>query len=355
MGLKHLQVAVWTVCLALAVDATAQSAPPQRQALAVEPHRRRRVDATAQSAPPQRVAVYTSTNPTDLDPANATKVLTTEVLVVSIPYRPQPLMVWYAKCVEGTPEADCEAAKDLYKQIQDTAKVLDDRFLGENGKIDAIIMKNPDGLSNGAFSMTHGSIAIYPGHQTTTVPHETAHVYVAKHVPEASEPCFFWPCSDSELKALGVNEGFAKIVAHRMTGDSGAFEPYADNVTDILGGPECVAKDLSCADEIGNLVVDAYEATIELIENRGEPNDEAVDAAFEIYRDALLELEGQTVTPAALHENVEELFLERFPPRSSGYTTVGRHHSFDLVVWVRNLAGRAGVRCPSESVPRCGR
>ena len=114
------------------------------------------------------------------------------------------------------------------------------------------------------------------------------------------------PCSDQQIKKAGVNEGFAKVTAGRATGISNAWPPTADNVADILKGSDCAARDSSCAHDLGNLVFDAYK---KLVAEMGE------SGAFDVYREALLRLQGSTISPGTLHGRVSDILEERAPSR----------------------------------------
>ena len=142
------------------------------------------------------------------------------------------------------------------------------------------------------------AIVLYPSAGPTTVPHEMAHVFVRKH---HGVGCQAVPCNDAEIKEWGVDEGFAMIVAtHVATGGYGS--PSAESVADILAGSVCTARDASCAHDLGRLVVAAY---------KGVVDEEGKSIAFDIYRDAVVELANQALTPAALHERVSDLLVAK--------------------------------------------
>ena len=127
----------------------------------------------------------------------------------------------------------------------------------------------------------------------------------AKHVGKG---CVL-PCDEAEIKRWGVNEGFAKILAHHLTA-SEPRSPSADNVTDIIAGTGCSSLGTStgaagCAHDLGNLVFKAYE---KIVEGQG------ADYAYEVYLEALGRLKGGEVTPATLHKEVREVMVERHAP-----------------------------------------
>ncbi len=280
MGLKHLlQVAVWAVGLATAGGAFADLPD----------------DLPAWH---QNVLVYKSTDPTDYSTSKATLIAKTDVIEeVKIPFGGS-IKVWGPKCVEveGVSKADCAAAKDVYADVQATADVLNDHRLGPGSTVNVIMMKNnhpSDGTTGGLFDPVTKSVVLYPNAPPGATPHEVAHVYVDKYHGTATA---------SAIKEWGVNEGFAKITAHRVTGSSGAWPPSADNVADILNGNNCGTHNSTCAHDIGNLVFEAYEIVV---------GDLGASAAFKVYRDALLRL--GVLTPATLHEKVGEVLEERYP------------------------------------------
>ena len=184
---------------------------------------------------PQKVKIYTSTNPTNYDPAAATLVLETVRYELPIP-RPlhaPPKYYYVPECVSGAPQADCTAATDVYKEVQGVTKTLGDRQLGPGGTQHIIMMKNnhPDGWA-GLYDPEDEAIILYPNKRTATLPHEVAHVYVDKHIGTAT--CSS-PCTETEIKKWGVEEGFAMIVAHRATG-GGYSSPSSESVVDIIAG-----------------------------------------------------------------------------------------------------------------------
>ena len=276
MGLKHLQGAAWAVCLAAAGGALAD---------------------------PQKVTVYTSTNPTDYDPTNATKVLEYTVIETIHPPYPGPTIdLWGPACVEGAPPADCEAARDVYRDVQAASDALGEDRMGDgDGVLHVIIMDkaNPNGW-NGYYVRQHDSIILYPGARPGDLAHEVGHADFDKNVGVGS--CL--PCREAEIKKWGVNEGLAEILALRVTPGRRVSEPSADNVADILAGDNCrnnlgTANGASgCAHDLGFLVVKAYKKVAAEI---GE------DAAFDLYMEARLRLKNSAVTPASLHRNVADI------------------------------------------------
>ena len=166
---------------------------------------------------------------------------------------------------------------------------------------------------------------MYPSAGPGTTAHEVAHADFYKHHGLGS--CRL-PCSESAIKKWGVNEGFAKITAHRAAGDSGAWPPTDDNVAAILNGTTCrgqlgTATGASgCAHDLGNLVFEAYEGVVSYVG--------AVDA-YKVYRDALRRLKGLVVTPASLHEKVGQILEERYPRLNIPLPNTP--DPFDLPIW----------------------
>ncbi len=196
-----------------------------------------------------------------------------------------------------------DEAKTVWADVQAASVALGDDRLGNNGTLDVIVMENnhPAGFG-GLHDHVSKSVVLYPSATARTVAHETAHVYFKKHLGVSCRGS----CNVSEIKKWGVNEGFAKITAHRVTGDGGAKPASADNVSDILNGTKCTTRDWQCAHDLGNLVFDAYEA---LVAEMGG------SSAFDVYLKALLRLKGSAVTPAALHKRVSDILEERAPHR----------------------------------------
>ena len=251
---------------------------------------------------PQKVTVYTSTNPTNYDPAAATLVLETvrSVIPTPAPLHAPPKYVYFPQCVSGAPQADCTAAMDVYTEVQSVTKTLGDRQLGPGGTQHIIMMKtNHPRRSRGLFDPADKAIVLYPNRGTSTVPHEVAHAYINKHI--GTQSCT--TCNAAGIKSWGVEEGFAKIVAHRETG-AWHPSPSSENVTNIISGcslgtPNGNSK---CAHDVGNLVFDAYE---EVVDQVGK------SIAFDIYQQALLNLANKTITPATLHEEVRDLLVAK--------------------------------------------
>ena len=199
-----------------------------------------------------------------------------------------------AKCVEGAVDADCEAAKVEYARVQAAATALRDKQMGTDGTVPVIMMENSNPSDPpGRYSFEHHSVILYPDRDAGVTAHEIAHVYVHKHLGE-----------NAEIEFRGVDEGFAKIVAHHVTGRT-PLDPSADNVADILDGPNCTIPDSGCAHDLGNLVFDAYEEIVE---------DWDADFAFKVYLAALGRLKGREVTPATLHMEVSQVLLEYIVP-----------------------------------------
>ena len=284
MGLKHLQGALWAIGLVFALAAHSQ---------------------------PQKVEVYKATDPTNYDPgaSTATLVLETVPFSVNTPIGRMPAG-HIPQCVSGTAVADCDKAIDDYLDMQKTAKELRDYRLGTaDGTLRVIRMTNPHptGYAIGLYSHENRAVVLYPAAAISrgVRPHETGHAYFAKNVGKGT--CSL-PCKPAGIKRWGVNEGFAKIVAHHMDGVE-APAPSADEVADILQGSNCT--DLAtaggaakCAHDLGNLVFKAYKKILD---------DPAVTAdAFDVYLEALGRLNGN-ITPAALHEQVREALLARMP------------------------------------------
>ena len=232
---------------------------------------------------PQKVTVYTSTNPTNYDPATATPVLETvrHEIPMPAPLHAPPRYVYFPKCVSGAPEADCTAAMDIYKEIQSVTETLGDRQLGPAGTLAVIMMDrhDPGYLAAGVYVEDGDVIVLYPSAVITpgVVPHETAHVYFEKHIGEGS--CSL-PCDTAGIKRWGVNEGFAKIVQHREGGRV-PRAPSADDAADIVAGCSLGTANgaAACAHDVGNLVFDAYE---EVVDQEGK------SIAFDIQGDFTL-------------------------------------------------------------------
>ncbi|MCY3624214.1 MAG: hypothetical protein OXH68_21210 [Gammaproteobacteria bacterium] len=262
----------------------------------------------------QKVTVHTSANSTDYNPAHAPVVLETKVVWSFFPPNGGRKDVWGPVCVDGLSAADCAAARDIYVEVQETAKVLGDKKLGDQGTLHVIVMENNHPQTvRGLYDPRTKSVVLYPNRAASTLPHEVAHVYVGKHIGTQTA---------SGIKSWGAEEGFAKITAHRVTGDSGAGPPSADNVTDILNGTNCTTHGSTCAHDIGNLVVDAYE---DVAWHVGE-----VDA-YKVYRDALRRLTGLVMTPASLHEKVGQILEERYPRLNIHLPNIP--DPFDLPIW----------------------
>lgn len=255
---------------------------------------------------PQKASVYTSTNPTNYDPAAATLVLETvrHEIPIPAPLHAPPKYVYLPECVSGAPQADCTAAIDIYKEIQSVTETLGDRQLGRGSTLSVIIMDrhHPNYIAAGLYSARHNAIVLYPSAAITpsVLPHETGHVYFEKHIGKGS--CSL-PCDAAGIKRWGVNEGFAKIVAHRHGGPA-PRAPSAGNAADIVAGCSLGTANgaAACAHDLGNLVFDAYE---EVVDQEGK------SIAFNFYRQALLNLASKTVTPATLHEEVRDLLVAK--------------------------------------------
>lgn len=284
MGLKHLQGAVWAIGLVFALAAYSQ---------------------------PQKVEVYKGTDPVNYDPgaSTATLVLETVPFSVNTPIGRMPAG-HIPQCVSGAAVADCSKALDDYLDIQKAAKELGDYRLGTaDGTLRVIRMTSPHptGYGIGLYSDEDDAVVLYPAAAMWpgVLAHEVAHAYFAKNV--GSGTCSL-PCDEAEIKRWGVNEGFAKIVAHHVEG-AGAAEPSANEVADILQGSNCTdlataGGAANCAHDLGNLVFKAYKKILD---------DPAVTAdAFDVYLEALGRLNGN-ITPAALHKQVREVLLERMP------------------------------------------
>ena len=284
MGLRHLQVAVWAVCLASAGGALAD---------------------------PQKVSVYKSANPTDHNPANATAILkTVPIREISNPIGGGTLTVWgKPECRDGASVADCTAAKQVWSDVQAASVALgEDRMGDDAGVLHVIIMDkaNPDGF-NGYYVTEHDSIILYPGARPGDLAHEVAHADFDKNVGVGS--CNL-PCSEAGIKKWGVNEGLAEIVAYHVTPGRLFSEPSADNVADVLAGNNCLNKlgtaagASGCAHDLGHLVLKAYRKAVAEI---------GADGAFDVYMKARLRL--STVTPATLHQKVGDILEEQAPSR----------------------------------------
>ena len=151
----------------------------------------------------------------------------------------------------------------------------------------------------GLYDPDKEAIVLYPNRRPSTLPHEVAHVYVNKHIDTQS--CS--TCNAAGIKSWGVEEGFAKIVAHRETG-AGNPSPSSENVASIIGGCSLGTHEgnANCAHDVGNLVFDAYE---EVVDQEGK------SIAFDIYRQAFLNLANKTITPSTLHEEVRDILVAK--------------------------------------------
>ena len=159
--------------------------------------------------------------------------------------------------------------------------------------------------ARGVYSNEHDTLVLYPSANEGTIPQETTHIWFEKNF---GFPCPTLPCSKAEIKKYGVDEGFAKIVAHRVAGVAPADAPSADNVKDILAGTFCSAlgnatRAAGCAHDLGNLVFEAYERVA---------SDLGADVAFDVYRKAMRKLKGGVVSPATLHKRVREMLADRY-------------------------------------------
>lgn len=107
--------------------------------------------------------------------------------------------------------------------------------------------------------------------------------------------------------------------------------PSADNVADILEGSNCTIPGSRCAHDLGNLVFDAYEEVGDVVEMLGEN-----ESAFGVYKTALLDLVGEAVTPASLHDEVGDILIE-LAKRSGRDELVpvlpDLPDSFNLTIW----------------------
>ncbi len=206
--------------------------------------------------------------------------------------------------------------------MQKTSTALEDHRLGPNKTLNVIIMNqdHPDRF-RGLYDPNTESVVLYPNRGTSTTPHEVAHVYVDKHHGTLTQP-----------KGGGVNEGFAKITAHRVTGDGGASPPSADNVSDILDGTNCTppSPGWKCNHDIGNLVFEAYETLVDEMGAHG---------SFDVYRKALSLIKGRE-TPAALHRAAAEILEEDLPstppaflPPISDPFVLGDWEAWLLIYW----------------------
>ena len=130
----------------------------------------------------QKVAVYTSTDPTNYDPDDATLVLETVLREIDVPFA-GPVRVYLPQCVQGAAQADCEAAMGVYSEVRGAAKTLGDRQLGPNGTQPVIMMKNthPNNVG-GLYDSADEAIVLYPNQPPGGVAHEMAHVYFAKGI-----------------------------------------------------------------------------------------------------------------------------------------------------------------------------
>ena len=292
----------------------------------------------------QMATIYSSTDPTEHDPGEATmKVVTSLIPTGQYDGRGEPIMRVGPKCAFLV--SKCEEEKARWHEVQAAAKALGDYQLGRDGNLSVIVVskRHPDGHL-GHYSAEHRTIILYPtapgapDSRAKTVAHETGHEYVKKHNIDLDVSCD--PCTSTGIKTWGVNEGFAKIVEHRVTGTAPAA-PSADNVEDILEGANCKTKDgkktsydWKCAHDIGNLVFEAYKELV----------DAGVDYAFEVYRDAIRDFDvNVTMTPATLHDDVSER-IERIlrqrgvlPQEGVNNYAEGRGASFWLDYWSRWL------------------
>lgn len=231
-GLKHLQGAVWAVCLASAGGALAD---------------------------PQKVTVYTNTNAVDFDPANATLVLETKVTHrIDLPFAGWK-DVWGPVCVQGAPAADCTAAKDIYNHVQDVTDTLGDKQLGPGGTQPVIMMKNHHPHRwGGLYDAVDKAIIVYPspGGDAATVAHEMAHVYVAKHV--GTQTC--GSCTAATIESWGVRLVFAaykKVVAR--VGKSVALDIYRTALLRLKGQTVTLA---TLHEKVGDIIEERYSRVI---------------------------------------------------------------------------------------------
>ena len=133
----------------------------------------------------------------------------------------------------------------------------------------------------------------------------TAHSWFKKNF---GFPCPTLPCSEAEIKTYGVDEGFAKIVAHRVAGVAPEDAPSAHNVAGILAGTFCSAlgnatRAAGCAHDLGNLVFEAYGRVA---------SDLGAHIAFDLYLKAMRKLKGGVVSPATLHKRAREMLADRY-------------------------------------------
>ena len=288
---------------------------------------------------PQYVEVYTTgTNTPSSDPREATLVLMTNMtlrVTLNPPAEPEIEPEWWPECVEGASEYDCGAAKVVYAQVQAAADALGDRQLGPGGTLPVIMSRDISG-SGGYYASGKGSIVLFINRHSSVTAHEMAHAYFGKHFGTS---CYL-PCDEAEIKMVGVDEGFAKIVAHRVTGFVEPTPPTADTVADILAGSNCSSLDTSasagkCSHDLGNLVFKAYKT---IADDRG------ADYAYEVYLEAMNLLKGTTINLASLHRTVLDVMLRRdaLPPPPSTILVPGPH-PFALLDWLR--------RCWAAGIP----
>ena len=217
-----------------------------------------------------------------------------------------------------------------------------------------IMMKNPHPDSDesstvgGGYHEGHRSVMLYPPSphvdaasvpsRASVLAHEGGHDYFRKNIMIFMERCTL-ECTTEELKRKGVNEGFAKITEHHVTGEEPKVSsPSADNVADILAGDICsdddgnVVDSHACRHDLGALVYEAYKNLV----------DAGVDYAYEVYRDAIPALNGEFVTPARLHEivgeNIKRMLDQRgVLPRPGVVDTPPTDSTFTLEAWLRWL------------------